>query len=74
MSAGDEQQVRRSAIEANSHRIPQLGYRLRNIDGVLEDIPSEKQLPPPLTPPHKGEGNTTECAATVLRQAKRITL
>ena len=54
MSAGDEQQVRRSAIEANSHRIPQFGLQVANIDGVLEDIPSEKQLPPPLTPPHKG--------------------
>ena len=59
MSAGDEQQVRRSAIEANSHRIPQFGLQVANIDGVLEDIPSEKQLPPPLTPPHKGASSNT---------------
>jgi hypothetical protein len=53
MSAGVEQQVRRSAIEANSHRIPRFGLQVANIDGVLEDMSSEKQLPPPLTPPHK---------------------
>ena len=40
---------------------------LANIDGVLEDIRSAASAPPPpLTPPHKGEGNRPAVRCTTM--------
>ena len=56
MSAGDEQRVRRSVIEANSHSMPLLALHVvSNTDGALEDVPSEITATP--TPNSSPQGS-----------------
>lgn len=65
MSARDEQRVSRSVKEANNFRMPLLELHVvSNIDGGLEDIPSEITPPTP-NPSPQGGGEHTECAASV---------
>jgi very-short-patch-repair endonuclease len=65
MSVSEEPQVRRSAIEANRHRVQRYwSYRvLSNIDGALEDILGEITTTPTPNPSPQGGGEHTELAA-----------
>ena len=69
--AGSQTKRKRS----EQHRTSLLELRIvSNIDGVLEDIPSEITTTPTPNPSPQGGGEHTECAATVLHQTKRDAL